>query len=126
MRAVLLLASVTILGLAAAAWGQGADDEGFERVNQQGREQIDRINKALEQAGKVFAGIGLAVAGLVVVKIVSPARIADGVRERRLRKAVRDVDELVTRIQKEAEVTSEYSKKTEAADDSNVIRLPKR
>jgi len=117
MRGVLLLASVTILGLAAAAWGQGADDEGFERVNRQGQEQIDRINKALEQAGKVFAVIGLAVAVFVCVKIISPARIADSVRERRLRKAVRDVDELLTRIQKEAEATSEDSKKKEATDE---------
>jgi len=117
MRASLLLASVTILGLAAVAWGQGADDEGFERVSPQGREQIDRINKALEQAGRIFVVIGLAFAAFVVVKIVSPARIADSVRERRLRKAVRDVDELLKRIEKEAEATSEESKQKEAADE---------
>lgn len=112
------LACLVVLTWAAAAWGQATDDEGFERINRQGQQEIDRLNEALQQAGKVFAGVGVALAVIVVVKIISPARIADGVRDRRLRKAVRDVDDLLKRIQKEMEATTEDSNsKTEAADE---------
>ena len=117
MKGMLLLACVTILGLAAAAWGQGTDDDGFERVNRQNREQIDRLNEALRQSGRVFLGVGVVLAIIVSVKIISPGRIADSVRERLLARAVRDVDDLLKRIQKEAEVVSEESKTNEAADE---------
>jgi hypothetical protein len=117
MKRMLLLASVTILGLAAAAWGQGSDDDGFERVDRRGQEQFDRLNEGLKQAGWVFVGIGVLLAVIVSVKIISPGRIADSVRERSLKKAVRDVDELLKRIEKEAEAASEEPKKKESIDE---------
>ncbi len=119
MKPTLLLASITVLGLAAAAWGQTAEDEGFERISQQGQQQIDRLNEALRLAGKVFVGVGVFMAAVVTIKIISPARIADNIRDQRLRRAVKDVDELLTRIQKEMEATTEESNsKTETADES--------
>jgi hypothetical protein len=106
------------LGSATAALGQGTDDVGFERISRQGQEQIDRINELLRQSGRVFVGVGVFLAAVVVLKVASPARIADSVRDRRLRRAVRDVDELLIRIQKEMEATTEDSgSKTEAADE---------
>jgi hypothetical protein len=120
MKGMLLLASVTVLGLAVATWGQGADDDGFERINRQGQEQIDRLNGLLRQFGRISLGVGVALAAVVAIKVISPARIADSVRERRLRRAVRDVEDLLTRIQKEMEATTEDSKnsKKESADES--------
>lgn len=116
MRRILLLASVTILGVAVAAWGQGTDDDGFAQIDRRGREQIDRLNNALNQVGRISVYVGVAFAVFVLLKIVSPARIADSLHERSLRKAVRDVDELLKRIEKEAEVTTEDSKQNEAAE----------
>ena len=119
--ASLLLACVMVLALGVVAWGQGADDEGFERLNPQGKEQIDRLNEALKQVGHIFLIVSIAFGAIVVVKIISPGRIADTVRERRLRKAVRDVDELLTRIQKEAEATSGESKKKDPNDEGGLL-----
>ena len=110
MKGILLPACVAVLvGLAVAAWGQGTDDEGFERIDRQSQAQIDRLNELLRQSGRIFVGVGVVLAAVVCLKVISPARIADGVNERLLRRAVRDVDELLKRIQKEAEATTEDS-----------------
>jgi len=116
MKRMLLLACGIILGLAAAALAQGTDEDGFERIDRQSQAQIDRLNEALRQTGRVFLGIGVAAAAIVFLKILSPGRIADSVSERRLRRAVRNVDELLTRIQKEMEATTQESKKETAEE----------
>lgn len=115
----LLLASVALFGLAVTAWGQGSDEAGFERISRQSQEQIDRLNELLRLSGRIFLGVGVALAAVVVLKVASPARIADGIGDRRLRRAVRSVDELLVQIQKEMEATTEESKdsKKEAADE---------
>ncbi|MBN1506636.1 MAG: hypothetical protein JW955_07310, partial [Sedimentisphaerales bacterium] len=111
MKRTRLLACGIILGLAAVASTQETDEDGFARINRQSQAQIDRLNEALRQAGKVSLGIGVVVAAIVFLKVVSPGRIADSVSERRLKRAVRNVDELLTRIQKEMETTSEDASK---------------
>jgi hypothetical protein len=117
MKGILLPACVAVLvGLAVAAWGQGTDDEGFERIDRQSQAQIDRLNELLRQSGRIFVGVGVVLAAVVCLKVISPARIADGVNERLLRRAVRDVDELLKRIQKEAEATTEDSN-SQTADE---------
>jgi len=121
MKRVLLLACMLVLGLSTAALGQGTDDEGFERIDRQSQEQIDRLNELLRQSGRVFLGIGVALAAIVALKMISPARIADSVRERSLRKAVRDVDELLKRIQKEMEATTEDSNSKKETTDDGIL-----
>jgi len=117
----LFLVCVTVLALGVAAWGQAVDDEGFERVNPQGKEQFDRLNEALTLVGHIFLIASIALGAIVVVKIISQARIADSLRERHLRKAVRDVDELLTRIQKEAEATTGEPKKKDPNDEGGLL-----
>ena len=99
------------MAVTSPAWGQtGYEEEGYNQISREGLQQIDRINHALELAGKIFVGVGIALLAIVALKILSPARIYDNARERRLRKAVRGVDDLLQRIQKEAETTSEEAK----------------
>jgi len=113
----LILACLILLATAILARGQGTgEDEAFEQINRRGQQQIDQLNEALWLAGKIFVGVGVALLVIVAVKIVSPGRMMDSARERSLAKAVRGVDDLLTRIQKEAETTSEDSK-TEATDE---------
>ncbi len=121
MRRVLLLTSVIVLGSAVAAWGQGAEDDGYERINPQGREQIDRLNALLPQVVRIAIGVGVAVVALVAIKIVGPARIADNIRERSLRRAVRNVEELLARVQKEMEAATEESNSSKEATDDSLL-----
>ncbi|RPJ33552.1 MAG: hypothetical protein EHM35_10450 [Planctomycetaceae bacterium] len=118
MKRMLLLMSVIMLGLAVAAWGQGTEDEGFERIN---REQIDQLNELLPQVVRIFLGVAVAVVALVVIKVVSPARIAGNARERFLRRAVRDVDDLLARIQKEMEAATEDSNSPKETTDDSLL-----
>jgi len=107
----LILAGLLALTITAAAWSQDDyEQEDMEQINQRGLEQIDRINHALELAGKIFLGVGAALLAIVTLKILSPVRIYDNARERHLRKAVRGIDDLLQRIQKEAEATGTESK----------------
>lgn len=107
----LILVGLLALTITTVARGQDVyEPEDMEQINQRGLEQIDRINHALEQAGKIFLAVGAALLAIVTLKILSPVRIYDNTRERHLRKAVRGVDDLLQRIQKEAETASTESK----------------
>lgn len=113
----LTLACLILLATTALVRGQETgDEEAFDQINRRGQQQIDQLNEALWQAGKIFVGIGIALLVIVAVKVISPGRLMDGAGERLLARAVRDVDDLLTRIQKEAETTREDSK-TEAIDE---------
>jgi hypothetical protein len=110
-------ACLVVLMLARGAWGQDTDDgERFDQIERPGMEQIDRLNKALEQAGRIFVWVGAAVAALVVLKVASPWRILDSGEEWLVRRAVRDINDLLKRIQKEAEAVTEDGPK-EPADE---------
>lgn len=99
---------LVLLVLAPAVWGRMAShDEGFAEIGERGFDQIDRINEALRHYGRTFLWVGLGLSALLVLKIVAPAQIYYGFQDGRLRRAVRNVDELLKRIQKEAETTSE-------------------
>jgi hypothetical protein len=99
------------------AWGQGGDDEGFTQVDRRGQEQIDRLNKALEQAGRIFVWVAIGLAGLAILKIAGPVRMINSAGDRLVRRAVRDVDELIQRVEKEADTTTEDAKAEPAADE---------
>jgi hypothetical protein len=132
----LLLVCFTVLLLAAAALGQSAsEDEGYDPISRRGMEQIDRLNGALHQAGRIFVWVAVALLLLVAWKIISPFRTYDTLRDRFLKRAVRDVDELIKRIEAEAEAASGEAQEepategllaglTEVAEFSNAEQVP--
>ena len=116
----LILVGLLAFTMTAVTRGQDIyEQEDMDQINRPGLEQLDRINHALELAGKIFLGIGVALLAIVALKILSPVRIYDNTKDRHLRKAVRGVDDLLQRVQKEAEATSEDAK--EEAPEEGVL-----
>lgn len=98
----LLLVCLLVLALTAVAFGQsGYEDEGYGDISHRGLEQIDRLNKFLHHVGRVFLWLGIALVAIIVLKVVSPFQLYDGIRERLLKRAVRDVKDLLKRIEEE-------------------------
>jgi hypothetical protein len=117
MAAVAVIVTcLCVAALTAVAWGQGGDDEGFSQIDRRGQEQIDRLNKALERGGRIFVWVAIGAAVLVILKVAGPLRMIDSAGDRLVKRAVRDVDELIQRIAKEAETTTEDAKAEPAAD----------
>ncbi len=101
--AVLLI----LLLLGTSAWSQDAPSvDGYNRVNPDGMEQIDRINEALHQAGRISMYIGLVLLAILGVRMLAPMRLLDGFRERRLSDAIEDVHGLLEHIRMDGETTS--------------------
>jgi len=118
---LLVATGLAVLALTAAAWGQTtSNDDGFPDFNRRGFEQIDRIEQALRRYGRIFLWVGAGLTGVIILKIISPLQIYYGAQEGRLRRAVNGVDELLKRIHREAEATSETPKE-EAAGESGVL-----
>lgn len=106
----LTLACLAALLVTAAALGQdGYMDEGYDQIDRRGLDQIDRINEALEQWGRRFVWVGAALSVVVLLRIVRPIQLFYSSRDRAVEKAVRGVNDLFKRIEKEAVVTSEDS-----------------
>ncbi len=115
--ATLLLVCFTVLLLTSVVLGRSAsEDEGYDPINRRGMEQIDRLNSALHQAGRIFVWVAAALLLLVAWKIISPFRTYDILKDRFLKSAVRDVDELIKRIEAEAEATGGEAKEETAAE----------
>jgi len=87
-----------------------SDDDGFGPVTRPTNDPFDGINKALKKYGRIFLWVGISLSAVAAVKIVGPVQIYYGLQDRRLRRAVRAVDELLKRIGKEAETASEAPK----------------
>ncbi|UCD48834.1 MAG: hypothetical protein JSW27_15015 [Phycisphaerales bacterium] len=105
-----------VLALSVVTLAQDeADDERYD-INRRGLDQLDRINEALHRYGKIFLKVGAVLAGIVLLKIISPWRLYYNASERLLRRAMRGVDELVRRIEKEAEETTSADPEEEPAD----------
>lgn len=107
----------------ASAWGQStAGDDGFGPISDEKRTNpIDQINEALKRYGRYFLWVGIGLSAAVAVKIVGPVQIYYGLQDRRLKRAVRAVDELLTRIQKEAEAVNGDAPKEETAAEAGVL-----
>jgi hypothetical protein len=103
--------------LTASVWGRaGSEEEGFAGLSPEKRANpIDDIEAALHRYGRIFLWIGIGLSGVLVLKILAPVQIYYGFQEWRLKRAVWGVDELLKRIQQEAEVTSEAPKEKEDA-----------
>ncbi len=103
----LLLVCILASVLTAVAFGQsGYEDEGYGDISRRGLEQIDRLNKLLNHVGRVFLWVGIGLVAIIVLKIVSPFRTYDSIRERLLKRAVRDVEDLLKRIEEEVAATN--------------------
>lgn len=116
LRPMLIAAFLVLLAVAAVAWGQASDDDGFPDINRRGFEQIDRIEEALRRYGRIFLWVAAGLTGVIILKIISPVQIYYGAQEGRLRRAVNGVDELLKRIQKEAEATNDAPKEETAVE----------
>ena len=107
---------------AAPAWGRAAsNDDGFSEITRRQTDPFDRINEALQRYGRIFLWVGVGLAAVVAAKIIGPVQIYYGAQDRRLRRAVRPVDELLKRIGKEAEVASEAPKEEETAGENGLL-----
>jgi hypothetical protein len=106
------LVCLLVLTVTAPVLGNAQDDEGYQRINPRGFNEIDRINEALHRWGRTFLMIAGALFAIAVLKIVAPAQIYHNLNDRRLVKAVARVDDLIKRIQAEAEATTSDSKET--------------
>ncbi len=114
---VLAMVCLLVLSVTAVAWGQEPyDEDGFQRFGDRGPDPIDQINEALHRWGRVFLGVGVALSVIIFLKIVGPVQLYDNLNERRLRRATRGVDELLKRIQREAETSTEDAKQETAEE----------
>jgi hypothetical protein len=109
---------ILLLVLAAGAFARASsDDEGYDPISRRGLEQIDRLNELLQQAGKVFLGAGVVLLAVIVLKVASPFQAYGSTKDRLLKRAVRDVDDLLKRIHAEAEAAENTRSNTETTDE---------
>jgi hypothetical protein len=108
------LVCLAVLVLAAVAWGQaGYEVEGLEQVNR-GPDPIEQIRQAWQQWSKVLIWGGACLLLIAAVWMLKPFRFFDAASDRLLKRSLRGVEDLLKRIQEEAEATSEDSKKEES------------
>jgi hypothetical protein len=111
-----VLACVVVLVLAALAWGQtGFEVEGVDQLNRGGPDPIQQIRQAWQQYGRFLIWGGACLLLVVALWILKPFRFFDAASDRLLKRSLRGVEDLLKRIQEEAEATSENSKKEESA-----------
>jgi len=111
----LLCFAVLVLPAVAAAQGSREDD-GYGLTSRRGLDQLDQINEALRRYGKTSLKVAAVVLAIIIIKIISPVGIYHGMKDRLLNRAVHPVDELVKRIQAEAEAVQPEPEEEESAD----------
>ena len=104
---VAALICLVLLASTVAVWAQEGYEGVYERINEPGSNPLDRINAALHKFGRIFLMIGAALLGLVALKLIGPFRVYYSAEEKLLKRAVRDVDDLLKRIQTEMETANE-------------------
>jgi hypothetical protein len=108
---ILTLICLIVLASAATVLGRSAqDDEGYDRINRQGLNAIDQINEALHRWSRTFLTAAGVLFAIATMKIIGPSRVYHGIHDRRLMKAVSGVDDLLKRIQAEAETNASEAK----------------
>lgn len=108
---------LVVLAAAGAASAQRpVDDEAYDVLDRRGPDPINEIRDALRRWSRVILVIGAALLALVALKIIRPLERYRGAHERLLRRAVRDVDDLLKRIQQEAEETTSDPKTAPTTD----------
>ncbi len=106
---------VVILALTAVAWGRiGLEDEGLEQVERRGPDPIQQILEFWQQWHQVVIWGAACLLLVAAVWIIKPFRFLDAASDRMLKRSLRGVEDLLKRIQEEAEATSENTKKEES------------
>ncbi len=101
---IVLLACLVALALASPLRAQPIEeDEVQTELERRGFDQFDRMQEALQRWGRIFIYIAAALLGIVAIKIIDPIGMYYGSQDRLLKRAVRGVDELLKRIQEEAQ-----------------------
>jgi hypothetical protein len=96
-----------VLILTAVALGQGVyGEEGGDQVTRRGTDPIGQIVEAWHRWRHVVLWVITGVLLLVALRILNPFRLYGIMTEGLLKRAVRNVEELLKRIQQEAEATS--------------------
>jgi hypothetical protein len=113
---------LVVLALATLAPGRALyDEEGVDPLERHGPDPIQKIQETWQQWHRVLIW-GAAVLLLVVaLRIINPFRLYDSANERLLKRSLRSVDDLLKRIQEEAEATSENTPKEEAAPEEGLL-----
>jgi hypothetical protein len=117
-----VLVCLMVLALATVALGRAVpDDEGLDQLDRHGPGPIQRIMETWQQWGGVCTWIAAVLLLIVALWIIKPFRIYDSISERLLKRSLRSVDELLKRIQEEAEATSENAPKDEAPPEEGLL-----
>ena len=124
-----VLACLAVLVLAVSVWGQAGQGaqprrnpvgggpyevEGLEEINRGGPNPIEQFQQFWQQHGRFFIWGGACLLLVAAVWILKPFRFFDAASDRMLKRSLRGVDDLLKRIQEEAEATSENTKKEES------------
>lgn len=123
-----VLACFAVLVLAVLAWGQAGQGsqsrrnaiggpyevEGLEQVERRGPDPIQQILEFWQQWHRVVIWGAACLLLVAAVWIIKPFRFLDAASDRLLKRSLRGVEDLLKRIQEEAEATSENSKKEES------------
>jgi hypothetical protein len=108
---ILTLVCLIVLVLAALAWGQaGYEVEGVDRLNRGGPDPVQQIEQFWQQYGKFFIWGGACLLLVAALWILKPFRFFDAAGDWLLRRSLRGVEDLLKRIQEEAETTTEDAK----------------
>jgi hypothetical protein len=99
---------ILILGTGAGRQSVRSID-GYDRLDPEGLKQIDRISEALHRAGKISVVVGLALLALVGLKKMASMTVLDGIKEKRLTNAIKNVEGLLEHIRAHAETSSAES-----------------
>ncbi len=113
-----LLACLLILALTSVVWSQGAYQvEGGDQVHQRRTDQFDHITETLTGYGKIFLKVaGVVLLGILALKIIPNLYYHAG--DRALKRALRNVDELLKKIRAEAEtVSADAEEETETEEE---------
>lgn len=114
-----VLACLLVLILTTVAWSQrGYEQEGSEGIQKVRSEQFDKMTEALQRYGKICLKVGAVILGLLFLKIINPINLYYNAGDRALRRAVRNVEDLLKKIREEAETASaDTETETEEEED---------
>ena len=119
---IAVLVCFVVLVLAAVALGRAAyDEEGLDQIDRRGPDPIQRITETWQQWSRVLIWVATGLLLIVALRIISPFRIYDAANERLLKRSLRGVDDLLKRIQEEAEAVTENSKKEETPAEEGLL-----
>jgi hypothetical protein len=108
---ILIPVCLIVLVLATLAWGQaGYEVEGVDQLNRGGPDPIEQIEQFWQQNGKFFIWGGAGLLLVAALWILKPFRFFDAASDWLLRRSLRGVEDLLKRIQEEAETTTEDAK----------------